>query len=155
MVNDDLVIGALEGSAAQVEQALRHRPDPNARNEAGMSPDAAMSSRSESCVRLLLEARADKDAVHPVCGETALCKAAELGHVALTRLLLDFGADKNKPSSDRHTPLGIAADLGHVEVAAFLLDAGADTEMPCDTGGATPLIMAALHNHPEVVKLLV
>ena len=95
MVNDDLVRGALEGSAAQVEQALRHRPDPNARNEAGMSPlDAAMSSPSESCVRLLLEARADKDAVHPVCGETALCKAAELGHVALTRLLLDFGADR-------------------------------------------------------------
>ena len=61
-------------------------------------------------------------------GRTALHRAAEEGHVAVVRYLVEQGADVDARAFwylDR-TPLHYAARRGHLEVVEFLVGAGAD-----------------------------
>jgi ankyrin repeat protein len=68
---------------------------------------------------------ADPEAPHG--GWTGLHTAAQRGHPAAVRLLLDYGADPNAREAGDHTyPLHWAAALGHLEIARILLDAGTD-----------------------------
>ena len=61
-----------------------------------------------------------------VLGKTALHYAAEKGHVAVVKILLRDGADKNGKDEKGRTPLSHAAENGHALVTEILLDAGAD-----------------------------
>jgi len=58
-------------------------------------------------------------------GWTALMWAAQEGHEAVVKLLLDKGAAVDKALKDGHTALIIAAQKGHAAVAKVLLDKGA------------------------------
>jgi ankyrin repeat protein len=69
-------------------------------------------------------------------GRTPLALAAARGEDEVARLLLEAGADPNRPGERGVTPLGIAARQGSTGVADLLLSAGAE---PSPRGRLTPL----------------
>src|SRR5688572_21386411 len=74
-------------------------------------------------------------------GLTALLHAARQGHRDAVFALLEGGADINKVSGDRTSPLLIATMNGHFDLALELLKRGADPNIASD-GGAAPLFVA-------------
>ena len=63
-----------------------------------------------------------------IYGQTPLSWAAENGHEAVVKLLLEKGADVECKSNDGRTPLWWAAEKGHEAVVKLLLEKGADVE---------------------------
>ena len=61
-------------------------------------------------------------------GQTPLSWAAQNGHEAVVKLLLEKGADVESKSSNGRTPLSWAAENGHEAVVKLLLEKGADVE---------------------------
>ncbi|TMW66251.1 hypothetical protein Poli38472_004016 [Pythium oligandrum] len=59
-------------------------------------------------------------------GHTALSEAACQGHNELVTFLLEHGADPNKISDDKRSPLYRASYNGHVETVRLLLESGCD-----------------------------
>ena len=57
---------------------------------------------------------------------TPLYIAAEFGHEAVVRTLMEAGADVNKATDDGVTPLYMAAYKGHEAMVRTLMEAGAD-----------------------------
>ncbi|KAL8993426.1 MAG: hypothetical protein Q9169_006358 [Polycauliona sp. 2 TL-2023] len=86
-------------------------------------------------------------------GATALYRAAEGGHEAAVRLLLDKGANTDVPNDYDQTPLHRAADLGRLTTARLLLESGAAYDLK-DFYGWTPVYRAADHGHNGVADLL-
>jgi ankyrin repeat protein len=90
-------------------------------------------------------------------GQTPLSLAAENGHEAVVRLLVDTGkADIDSKSNSGRTPLSLAAQRGHEAVVRLLVDTGkADIDSKDTEYGQTPLSLAAQGGHEAVVRLLV
>ena len=76
--------------------------------------------------------------------------AAQKGHEAVVRALIEAGADVNKAKNNGVTPLYIAAQDGHEAVVRALIELGADVNKAKDTG-ATPLYINAQEGHETVV----
>ncbi|KID85906.1 Ankyrin repeat-containing domain protein [Metarhizium guizhouense ARSEF 977] len=84
--------------------------------------------------------------------QTPMSYAAENGHVAVVKLLLDHGADANlnfKFGSE--SPLFNAASRGHLAIVKLLLDNGADANKDVLS---RPLEYAARRGYLAIVKLL-
>jgi ankyrin repeat protein len=78
-------------------------------------------------------------------GLTPLHYAIRDGFAAAATLLLDAGADINKPSDGDHvTPLAIAAINGQYDLAMTLIQRGANPNLACDDGVAP--LFAVLNN---------
>ncbi len=80
-------------------------------------------------------------------GVTALHLAIEQGDVALTRRLLEAGADAARPTRAGETPLMLAAHAGEAEIARALLEHGAAVDARDASFGQTPLMVAARDGH--------
>jgi ankyrin repeat protein len=76
------------------------------------------------------------------------------GDVALTRLLLERGADPNRGNDYGWTKLHQAGYGNDRDTAQLLLDAGGRTDLFARGDGGTPLIAALFWGHREVVDLL-
>ena len=87
-------------------------------------------------------------------GMTCLHAAADNGHLAICRLLIDKGAQVEAKNSHGWTPLHHAAYRGHIEIVRLLCDRGADVEA-CSYDGWRPLHRAAIWGHISVVKELI
>jgi ankyrin repeat protein len=64
--------------------------------------------------------------------QTPLSWAAEKGHEAVVKLLLDKNADVESKDTNGRTPLSWAAEEGHEAVVKLLLDKNADIESKDD-----------------------
>ena len=79
--------------------------------------------------------------------------AASAGHVDISALLLERGADADSRNNYNQTPLHWAAVSGKVEASKYLLDCGADINARNDLH-ATPLYLAARSGHVGFVRML-
>jgi uncharacterized protein len=79
-------------------------------------------------------------------GMTPLLFAVRDGNVALTRLLLELGADINQASGNHTSPLLIALLNGQVSLATELLDKGADPNVADDYHRAALFAAIELRN---------
>ena len=86
-------------------------------------------------------------------GTTLLTVAAEEGHEEVVQLLLDNGADPNKPNSMGSTPLNQAATFRRIDVLKLLLFRGALPDKANNTG-RTPLHSAVSSGNLSIVRLL-
>ena len=89
------------------------------------------------------------------CNDSDHCplhKAAEGGHEATVRLLLDRGADAEAKDADQLSPLHKAASGGHESTARLLLDRGADVEA-MGSDRLTALHKAAYCGHEATIRV--
>lgn len=85
-------------------------------------------------------------------GTPPLTLAAYLGHEALTKLLVEAGAQIDASDASGTALMG-ACFKGYAGIVAYLVDTGADLEATNFTGG-TALSFAAMFNQVAVVDLL-
>ncbi|KAL8700353.1 MAG: hypothetical protein Q9201_005492 [Fulgogasparrea decipioides] len=112
---------------------------------------AALGSRSVDIVTSLLKAGANVDATVPFTGITSLHTAAEGGHTALVKVLLEAGAQVSSRTVTGATPLHQASVHGCTEVARLLLGAGADIDA-LDHDKMTPLDCAVYCGQLETMR---
>jgi ankyrin repeat protein len=151
---------AAEAAIAQTESrapGVSGEPAPLAPLAAGVpaSPLAEAAARGDvAVVRTLLAAgNVDVDAATRL-GVVPLHVAIAQGDAAMTRLLLEHGADVAKPDRAGELPLMLAARRGVPEVATALLEHGAAVDARDARFGQTPLMLAVRDGHFEVAKLL-
>jgi len=163
---------AERGHQESVKALLAAKADPNA-GRSDLPLHLAIHIRSPAIVELLLRADADPNRVAPVSARavrrtlgTPLSKtlpgytgnpleaAINERDAGLVKLLLQFKADPNGPSSTK-VPFGVQA-ANSPEILKLLLEAGADPNAPQpeSEGGATALHFAASSANRESVKLL-
>ncbi|KAF9988609.1 Glycerophosphocholine phosphodiesterase [Mortierella antarctica] len=97
--------------------------------------------------------------LHAAYTYTPLSIACRLGHVEAARLLIKYGACLDAQDEEGESCLIIASKNGHVECVKLLIEgpqpgAGANLELRERYYGWTALHLAAIENHPEVVKVL-
>jgi hypothetical protein len=104
-------------------------------------------------IMALLKNRHNPD-IKDTYDRSPLSWAAENGHEAVVKLLLEKGAElESKDKRWGRTPLSWAAEKGHEAVVKLLLKKGAELESR-DWYGRTPLLLVAMKGHEAVVKLL-
>ncbi|KAB2568639.1 Ankyrin repeat domain-containing protein 50 [Lasiodiplodia theobromae] len=88
-------------------------------------------------------------------GQTALSSAAEKGHEAVVRLLLETDkVDVNSKDNNGQTALSSAAQKGHEAVARLLLETGKADLNSKDNSGRTALSWAGAREHEALARLL-
>ncbi|KAI1109378.1 hypothetical protein F5Y14DRAFT_30227 [Nemania sp. NC0429] len=103
---------------------------------------------------LLLERGANRHVINSL-GQTLLSNAAEKGHEAIAKLLLDTGeADLDFKDRFGQTPLTYAAVRGHEAIVKLLLNTGRVDPNSEDKLERTPLLLAAHAGCVANVKLL-
>lgn len=85
---------------------------------------------------------------------TALWAASTGGHLEIVKLLVEHGAEVNKPTLTLSTPLRGASFHGHLDVMEYLLKSGAEINTP-NCIGQSPLCIAAMRGQLSAVKYLV
>ena len=129
--------------------------DGAARDAEGNTPlhQAVYNDQAEAVRTLLAASKAQLDASNDA-GETPLLVACGRGNLHMARMLLDAGADANRPLPDGTTPLHWAAQAGNRFLVERLLGAGASIDARNGVG-ETPLLVASRAGNNEVVRLLV
>jgi len=134
-----------------VSNLLARGFDPNTPNEKGIPAlIVAMQSEAPKCALVLAKHPQTRVNASNSVGESALMLAAIHNQLALAKLLIERGADVNKPG---WAPLHYAASRGHRDMMRLLLDNDAYIDAEADNG-TTPLMMAAFYAPPLAVKLL-
>jgi ankyrin repeat protein len=135
-------LAAVAGNRAIMDKLMKQGVDVNAtvlRNGETPLMFAARTGRSEA-VKLLLEAGAKIDAKDTLRQTTALMWAAEQGHAEVVKLLVAAGADLNASTTvdQAKRRRGVVYKQGENQ----------------QTGGVTPLVLAARQGNLDAVKVL-
>jgi ankyrin repeat protein len=152
---------ASKGQEGVVTFLLRQGAQANSRNDVGKTPLILASVKgSVGVVRVLLqhvggEALQETDDK----GRTALHWVAYRGHEAVATLLLDQGAKATSRGASGETPFMLACQEGHLAVVGLFLrhvgaNIGGQALHHTDDKGTTPLHLAALRGHAELVAFL-
>jgi len=83
---------------------------------------------------------------------TALHFAARDGNLEITRILVDAGADLERPSANGTRPLLVAIINNHIELASYLLEKGGDVNASDDFYKRTPLFAAVEMRNPDFTR---
>ncbi|MFP4565719.1 MAG: ankyrin repeat domain-containing protein [Spirochaetaceae bacterium] len=127
---------------------------PNARDESGLPAlFRAVRSGSLNVVRLLVDYGADVNEQSGDRGTSPLMEAAGTGQVAVTRQLLEAGADPDMVSTYGQSAAILAASEGHADTLKLLLEWNARTDL-VDHLGMTALKYATLFHHDEAAQAL-
>ncbi len=164
-----LILAARLGHEEVVAYLLEHGADPARANPHGDSPLAVAAEQGHAkIVSLVLAKGVDPDEgrqrVPSFSGgalvglkteehNTPLMKAAQGGHVAAVRVLLDAKADPNIRGFAGKTALYWAVERGYGEVVSLLLERGADADIKTNAG-LTPLMEAAKNGRTDIVQPL-
>lgn len=138
---------------------LQHKADIFIRNELGSTAlDCAARSGHVQIAALLIESgqvNLEDDYSEPqLCLDTPLMYAAQHGHEAALKLLLEKGADVNyRQETTGWTALMLAALNGHMTAAQILVEFGADTNA-LNGVDQTALEIAATRQKTEVQGFL-
>ncbi len=149
-----LMYAATGGDLNTVKLLLAHDADVHAIGRNGWTVMTLAAAKGFiDIVRLLLGHGADPDA-RDMYGWTPLMRAVEQNRPAVVEeLLTSAPVDPNAQNEFGATALHRAAALGLADIAETLLKRGADPQMH-DREGRTPLAVAELAGHPDVVALL-
>lgn len=82
-----------------------------------------------------------------------VCRATYMGHRNIVSLLIKYGADINKRSSDKRTPLIWASFRDNCQMMQFLVDSGADVNA-VDKDGHNALDIAIIRINFQAAKFL-
>jgi len=148
---DDFIAAVTFDQPASIEKLIARGFDPNTPNEKGEAGIlVALQSEAFKSASLLAKLPNTNLNAQNLLGETPLMLAAINNQLELAKVLIERGADVNKPG---WTPLHYAATRGHREMMRLLIenDAYIDSE---SENGTTPLMMAAFSTSPLAVKLL-
>jgi ankyrin repeat protein len=107
----------------------------------------------DKIVELMLQRRLADVESKSSYARTALSYAAEVGHEATVKQLLNRGADTESRDNYGRTPLSWAVTGGHDVIVKLLLKIGAEAKSK-DNRGWTPLSWASVQGHDAVVQLL-
>ena len=119
-------MAAQQGYEEVAKLLLKYRAQVGKPHKNGKTALHLAATRGDAeIVRLLLEARADKDAVRPCDEATALHLAAQNGHLEVVQLLMQAGAALDMFTKFGETALQLAIVNGHSSVVQLLLEAGA------------------------------
>jgi len=121
------------------------------------SKDNSAQMRPEQNVGLLLNTLLDIGEVEADSkyneGRTPLSYAAERGHEAVVKLLVEAQAEVDTKDNSGRTPLSYAAERGHGAVVKLLL--GSDkVEADLKDNGRTPVSRITVNGHNAVVRSL-
>ena len=137
--------------AEEIEVLLNKGFDQNTVNEEGV-PALILAAQKKSFKAIAVLVKDKKTNLNAISkeSENTLMLAAIQNQIELAKLLIEQGAEVNKPG---WTPLHYAATKGHIDIMRLLIENSAylDAESP---NGTTPLMMAAYYGTPQAVKLL-
>lgn len=101
-----------------------------------------------------LQAGSNPNQPDPSFGATPLSWATLLGDAQAVQLLLDSGADINRPNGDGATPLMSAVFVGKPELVQLLIDRGANPTVENNTGARPTDILQADRGTTELIGAL-
>ncbi|MFN8059498.1 MAG: ankyrin repeat domain-containing protein [Vicinamibacterales bacterium] len=139
-----LMFAAAENGAAAITVLAKRGADVNAASKAVSLAD---KPRYDDDGRLIPRPspeqvkRTGRGALSAMGGMTALHYAARQGHMDAVRALVAGGADVNRVSADKTSPMLIATSNGHFDIARLLLERGANPNL-ADESGLAPLYAA-------------
>lgn len=119
---------------------------------------AAGNSKCDKELQLLLDDGVDIDGVASYSQSTALASAASAGVLRSLNLLIERGADLNRPGANDMTPLMHSCSCGKTRgsrVALRLIEAGADVSLVRKSDDMTALKFAVHDCKPEVIQALI
>ncbi len=126
---------------------IKKGADVNLRNSYGTSPlFMAVLANSTQGVRILLEASARPNVLHPKSGGTPLFYAAQKKNLEIVKALIKAKANINKATTRGLTPLFIATVMKESDIVKALLDAGANPNIYDNKTKTSPLYIAAENN---------
>ncbi|KAF7502109.1 hypothetical protein GJ744_007110 [Endocarpon pusillum] len=124
-IKDESLIQLLLENGADVEAAARNGSKPLY---------LAATSGNDAVVKLLLQFNANVESFNIETETTALYQAVDNQHIAVTRTLLERGADVDRRNPNGHTPLFSAVIHGNLELAQLLLKSGANKKIRSEDG---------------------
>jgi ankyrin repeat protein len=151
----DVFAAAALGRIEALDAALARDESVNSYAYDGWTPLhlAAFFGRRAAADRLLTKGANLVAVSHNSLTNTPLHAAVAGGHVDLSLMLIERGADVHAKDAGGHTPLHIAAEAGYLPIVQALLDRGADPHA-VDAEDKTPLSRAAARNHADVIDLI-
>ncbi|CAN0260629.1 unnamed protein product [Lampetra planeri] len=147
---------ALNGHKEVVLRLLQHEASTNVADAKGCFPLHLAAWRGDAdIVRILIEHGPSRSPPNQQNhdNETALHCAAQYGHTAVVRLLLEELTDPTMRNARFETPLDLAALYGRLDVVTLLTRSHPNL-LACNTKQHTPLHLAARNGHTGTVQVL-